>query len=384
MASISNDRDGKRRILFTDAQGVRQTIWLGRMPRKAAASLAVRVDELLQNRMAGAPNSGELTAWVRALPEVTRRKLVRVGILDAGPQTPTVGVLIERFLQGQTVKRGTMDAYRQTTTSLMDFFGRETSIAAVTSFDADRWRKSLSSNGYATATIAKRVIVAKAIFSRAVRWKLLDESPFNGLKPGSQSNPTRSMHIDRETVLCLLPRCPTTEWMAKLALTRFAGLRCPSELAELRWNDINWGKVVMTVRSSKTVHHEGKGMRVVPVDPALQPILWKLHQEVGGTAEHVLPRLGAASNLRTGFLRILRRAGVKPWPRLFQNLRASCETDWVDEYPAHQVAAWLGHSPAVAREHYLQPRDHHLKRATGGGPWIRTDDCDSASQIASH
>jgi glutamate 5-kinase len=40
---------------------------------------------------------------------------------------------------------------------------------------------------------------------------------------------------------------------------------------------------------------------------------------------HVVPMLrhGADKNLRTRFLRILKRAGVKPWPRLFQNLRLS-------------------------------------------------------------
>ena len=33
------------------------------------------------------------------------------------------------------------------------------------------------------------------------------------------------------------------------------------------------------------------------------------------------------SNLRTQFLRIIDKAMVEPWPRLFQNLRASCETE---------------------------------------------------------
>jgi hypothetical protein len=55
-------------------------------------------------------------------------------------------------------------------------------------------------------------------------------------------------------------------------------------------------------------------------------------------------------NLRTHLERIITKAGHKPWPRLLQNLRASCETDWVERYPTHVVAPWHGHSPKVAAQ----------------------------------
>jgi len=90
-----------------------------------------------------------------------------------------------------------------------------------------------------------------------------------------------------------------------------------------------------------------------------------LGRVVGGEA--VVPGLGAAVNLRTQLLRIIARAGVEPWPRLFQNLRASCATDWTERHPAHAVAKWLGHSPMIVAEHYLQVRDHHFDDAAGLG-----------------
>ena len=71
------------------------------------------------------------------------------------------------------------------------------------------------------------------------------------------------------------------------------------------------------------------------------------------------------ANLRTTFTKIIGRAGVKPWPRLFHNLRASCACDWVERFPAHVVAGWLGHSPLIAARHYLQTRDAHFDLATG-------------------
>ena len=75
----------------------------------------------------------------------------------------------------------------------------------------------------------------------------------------------------------------------------------------------------------------------------------------------------ASVNLRTHLERIITKAGHKPWPRLLQNLRASCETDWVEKYPAHVVAPWLGHSPKVAAQHYLMSREHHFEHVVNGG-----------------
>ena len=72
-------------------------------------------------------------------------------------------------------------------------------------------------------------------------------------------------------------------------------------------------------------------------------------------------------NFSTHVRRIILKAGHKPWARLLQNLRASCETDWVELYPAHAVAKWLGHSPKVAAEHSLMAREHHFEDVANGG-----------------
>jgi len=56
-------------------------------------------------------------------------------------------------------------------------------------------------------------------------------------------------------------------------------------------------------------------------------------------------------------------AGLVTWPKLFQNLRSSCETEWLDAgMPAHVVANWLGHSVQVQNNSYAQVDDHHFDR----------------------
>jgi hypothetical protein len=63
----------------------------------------------------------------------------------------------------------------------------------------------------------------------------------------------------------------------------------------------------------------------------------------------------------------VKRAGLKPWPRLFHNLRASRETELAKEYPIHVVTAWLGNTPRIAMKHYLQVTDADFERASQSG-----------------
>ena len=76
-------------------------------------------------------------------------------------------------------------------------------------------------------------------------------------------------------------------------------------------------------------------------------------------------RSGAA-NLRTGLLRILKRAQINHWPKLFQNLRASRETELMRTEPAHVVHHWLGNSRDVTEDHYLMVTEADYDRVTSG------------------
>jgi len=74
----------------------------------------------------------------------------------------------------------------------------------------------------------------------------------------------------------------------------------------------------------------------------------------------------ANANLRTTFTKIVRRAGLTQWPRLFHNLRASRETELVESYPVQVVTSWLGNTPTVAMKHYLMTTEAHFEAAVGG------------------
>ena len=69
-------------------------------------------------------------------------------------------------------------------------------------------------------------------------------------------------------------------------------------------------------------------------------------------------------NLRSTFLKIIKRAGLKAWPKLFQNLRSTRETELAETFPLQAVTAWIGNSQLVAAKHYLQLRDEHFDRTS--------------------
>jgi hypothetical protein len=72
------------------------------------------------------------------------------------------------------------------------------------------------------------------------------------------------------------------------------------------------------------------------------------------------------ANLRTQLLRIIRRAGLKPWERLFHNLRASRQSELAGEYPQHTVCDWMENTPEVADRDYLQSTEARFRRAVAG------------------
>ncbi len=118
------------------------------------------------------------------------------------------------------------------------------------------------------------------------------------------------------------------------------------------------------MHSPKTEGYEGKDTRIIPLYPELKQLLREGWETEADASEFVITRYRCDSqNLRTTLLKIIERAGLKPWPKLFQNLRASRQTELEESFPTHVVCRWMGNSPKVAQKHYLQVTDDHFTKA---------------------
>ncbi len=381
MASISRSKNGSTTIYVIGADGKRSKISLGKVTKKQAEATKLRMEQLVQDRRLGTPHDSALLEWIKELAPDLRRRLTSIGLLEAQQSAITLEELIEKFLAANMVKPGTAATYKQCTDSLIRVLGATTPIDSITAADADRWKAEIASSGrvrevkgprsLSVATVAKRVNIAKAIFNRAKRWKLISSSPFEGMKSGSQSNPSREHYVSQEDMQKILDACPDIQTRAFVAIARYAGLRCNSEISQLKWSDINWERKSLTVRSPKTEGKAGHAVRIVPICEKLQPILMDLFEHAEEGAVDMVPLAKQpAARMYQRFGRIVERAGFTRWPRLLQNLRSSCATDWASKYPVHESSKWMGQSVTIASKHYLQQRDLHFQSVTGIGPWV--------------
>lgn len=378
MASIANDANGRRRILFVDAQGDRRTIRLGKIDKRAAEAIARHVEALLSSKMSGQPIGRETASWLSSIGQTLTDKLAKAGLIEAGAtqRTPTVQGWIEGYIaERSTVKAATKASWKPVLVNLLDFLGKDRLISQVTPADVDRFKEYLMQSGLSPVTVYKRLQVARQFFRAMVRSRLLAENPFADLKMPNLSNAERMRFIDHETTQRILEACPNMHWRTIVALARFGGLRCPSEVLSLKWEAIDWERGRMRVDSPKTEHHHGGAFRDVPLFPELKPFLETAWEEAPEGSVYIVPEkfrqaslkaeIWKAVNLRTTFAKIIRKAGLELWPRLFQNLRSSRETELTERFPVHVVSRWLGNTPRVADKHYLQVTEQHFAEAIG-------------------
>jgi integrase len=308
---------------------------------------------------------------LRDLPDDLHDRLARVGLAEhREDQRPvTLGEMLEAFdAEALTrVKASTRVRQGQARVHLLEHFGGARPAGSITTPEAEAWRAWLLDSGYAKATVSKAVQIARQMFRWGVKREMIDRNPFADVAAGSQMNTSRLAFVDHATIARVLDAAPGPQWRLLIVLSRYGGLRVPSEAFNLRWQDIDWERGRIWVRSPKTEHHAGGEGRWVPKFPEIRDYLLPVFEMAEPGAERVLNDFRPGYNPHTHMERIIKRAGVAAWPRIFHNLRASRQTELIAEYPITTCCAWLGNSRLVAAGHYIQTTDADWERAVGSG-----------------
>lgn len=368
MASISHDKKtGRRTIQFVGKDGRRRSVRLGKVGQKQAESAKRFIEDLVACKVTGTAPKNATAEWLAGLPAMIRRRIERAGLVEPeeNADCPTLKGWLTRYVESRTdVKVSTRIAWGQTQRFLLGFFGPGKRLDEITPGDADEWRLHLKKQGLADNTIRRRSGVAKQFFNAAKRKRLIDHNPFEDLKSCVMANTARYYFVTREEAKKVLDACPDAQWRLVFALCRFGGLRCPSEIVRLTWSHIDWDNGRMTVPSPKTEHHPGGESRQIPLFPELVPHLQEVFEQAEPGMEFVITRYRCSNqNLGTQLRRIIGRAGLKPWPKLFQNLRSTRETELAEQFPMHVVCTWIGNSQPIAAKHYLQVTAEHFQKA---------------------
>jgi integrase len=354
-----------RPIQFRDRNKIRQTIRLGRFDRRSAQAARGHVAHLVAAHVGGGALPRATAEWLREVGADLYAKLEAVGLVgprEGAAKVTRLAAFLDSYIAGRTdLKPRTRENLKQTRRVLVEFFGADRDIATINAGEAEDWYRKLKAR-FAAATVAMHVKKARQAFGYAGRRNLVTANPFRDLKAGSMVNTARQRYVAPAEAVQVIGACPDRHWRLLFALARFAALRVPSESHGLKWADVLWDKGRMLIRSPKTEHHEGRDVRLVPIGPELLPYLRECWEQAASGAVYVLGPLRHTLNPSTTGEKIIRRAGLKPWPKLWQNMRSSCETDWAARVPLHVACAWSGNTQAVALRHYLQVTDEHFSQ----------------------
>lgn len=364
--SVSRDSKGLRIDLMLPS-GKRATLRLRRFgvtKKQDYEAVATRLAELIASKNINIAAPTTACDWLQGLEGDLYRRLQRWGLVPSRDRDMALHDLLDLYFGtvAKSTKVGTMNVRNRAIKHAKRFFSPQLMVSAMTEEDGLEFRNWMlglpgqQGRFMSEHTVRKTCGVVHQALRYAVRKGIINSSPFSDprIPKTAGRNPDRHKYVDRDSVRMMIGVAPSTEHRLLIGLGRYAALRLPSEAIDLRWEDIDWIRRVIRVRSPKTMHVPGKGQRDVPIFPELFELLEAAKPVEFDPSDYLLPCLRLHSNLNMIVRRISQAAGVKQYPKALHALRSSCETDWLREHKQPDVvASWTGHSIKVMYEHYI-------------------------------
>lgn len=358
MSNLRKETDNAYRIQGR-ARDNRFSLYLSNVTRKQANVIHHHVAELERAIATGTHPDVATVKWLESISDRLHERLVTAQLTEPRVSaTNGIGAVVDAYIDARPdVKQSTKTNYKQTRRVLVNHFGEDRPVGSITEADAEAWQRGM---GLAPATIAKHTKRARQFFAWAVRARLIETSPFAVLKAGQEVNRNRQHFVDAETTQAVIDALDS-HLRTAFVLTRFAGMRCPSEVTRLTWADIDFDRGRIRIESPKT------GLRFCPLFPEVRQ---ELERTPRGSGKRVISFYGVDSNIATLIKRHMENAGIEVWPKFAINLRSTRRTELLREFSERAVSDWLGHSSAVAFRHYDQTTADDWERASGVLPGV--------------
>jgi integrase len=244
---------------------------------------------------------------------------------------------------------------------LKEHFGTRT-LAEYRTADGYKYLESL------TKTLGRNSLqhvrsLASGIFTRAVNLGLIDVNPWSAvrLQESRAPEPTVAYTLD-QTVAILKALSTRVDAALVFSLAAFLGMR-PSEIAGLRWEDVNDEEIYIRQAVVRGIAGDTKtpqSQRTLPLIDPVRSLMGAYREQCAGISTGWLftGRTGQPvkmeSFIKHKIMPAVRKAGL-PWYGLYAARRA-CATNLValtgNVNAAHMV---LGNSLAVAMKAYIKP-----------------------------
>ncbi|MFN4243040.1 MAG: hypothetical protein ACK4PI_07360 [Tepidisphaerales bacterium] len=136
-------------------------------------------------------------ALIETLSDELYGKLADWGLVPPRREEPKLRDLLDAYTQDlrSRAKTSTTLSQKPVIDSLLRFFGPGRPLSRTDPLAANAWRVGMVSDGYAKATIARRVKVARTIGNRGRRLGLARDNPFADVDAGPLDNPERTVFV---------------------------------------------------------------------------------------------------------------------------------------------------------------------------------------------
>ena len=377
MASLTQQDSGYR-LQFYGPDKRKRSIWIGSASAKKAEEIKRHVEELIDARKLGVKPSPETVKWAVSVDSRIRNLLTDYGMMHAeitqsveASRTTCMSMMDEYIEAKQHVGPKWRINFKQAKGWFFKFFPDDKLLTEVTDVECVAWLEWMTiEKKLAQATAGQHLKRCRQIFKSALLRRMIPVNPLSAVKASTSSDESRNLLVDSEDAEKIIAQTPDLEWAALIALARYGGLRCPSEVYKLRWSHILWTQNKFLVHSPKTTRY-GKSKRFFPITPGLRKHLEPLYNAVAPGVDVpsdalVITRYRAGEkNLRTQLARFIERAGLPELPKPFMNMRASARFDFEQygQFTSDELNAWFGHSEAIARKHYGRLADVSYSKA---------------------
>ena len=287
-------------------------------------------------------------------------------------------------------------------------FGDTKDIREITINHAKNYPDWLKSHGRTTGagkladtTIAKRVDCVKSLFIWAVNEEILPRNVFGrNVKTSRKPMAERTHLVTLAESELLFESQDNLQNLALAVLARFMGVRPVADLVWLRRKDINFAdgdcsKAELTLDSVKT-----NGRKCPLFSDAVYIILkllcdrvpdpdgFLIHGEVWDRIrthddETDTSSLSLSTEFRKRYVQV---HGKDLWPKPFVNTRSTVITELVKVYgyDQHSVGIWLGNTPMIQNQHYLQMMDDDHRDAMRNWPNHKKGSEKGSRRIGTH
>jgi len=216
-------------------------------------------------------------------------------------------------------------------------------LGQITREEIEAWRRERMTTSR-PATINRDLSRLRRMFSLAVEWGLLEESPMQGIKFLRENN-ARTRYLSLEECQRLIASCMAPHIRAMVSVALHSGMRL-GEILNLRWYDLDFSSGFILVRDSKN----GES-RHVPMDATLFALFRAYPHRPSTDLVFSSSSGGHIVDVRTGFLNSCKRAGLIDLH--FHDLRHTFASQFVmsggDLYILKEI---LGHKSITMTQRY--------------------------------